>query len=86
MDEEESRGLTEVMVIAEGETFSLFRFELLDREPPLMYNYRDRERRRVEREREMGLRIGGTEELYMKCVNRRDFEPDLEVHRSEICF
>ncbi|CDY55643.1 BnaA03g58340D [Brassica napus] len=22
----------------------------------------------------------------MKCVNRRDFETDLEVHRSEICF
>lgn len=30
---------------------------------------------------------GGTDELYMKYVNRRDFETDLEVHRSEIwCF
>lgn len=28
----------------------------------------------------MDLRMeGGSEEMYMKCVNRRDFEPDLEM-------
>ncbi|CAA0395720.1 unnamed protein product [Arabidopsis thaliana] len=36
--------------------------------------------RKRERERCMDLRMeGGTEKMYMKCVNRRDFEADLEM-------
>ncbi|CAL9225947.1 unnamed protein product [Arabidopsis halleri] len=41
---------------------------------------KEKEKEKERRDREMDLRMeGGTEEMYMKCVNRRDFEPDLEI-------
>lgn len=76
---EESRGLTEMVAIFEGETFSLLSFWRFKSVIAIDVKLREK------REREMGLRIEkGSKEGYMKCVNG----PDLEVMdlTSEIWF